>query len=242
MLSYIKVSISNNPYDGSIDIDVEPMLDTVENTFSITVSRRIVDEGSWEDVYTKEILTIEEATFKLKDVLAVCGTNYHYNVEIYEGNSFVESQMYENVRCQFDGLFIGDFNKSYVAGSNFKTDYKVNRIVEYVTTLASKYPFAVSNASVNYITGTSTGLFLPTTPDKRKFERDYYSKYTDEVMSFLSDGGEKILKTHDGHIWYVLIDANPQQVNSGFWGANDIQFSWTEIGEVPVSGMIEVGE
>lgn len=242
MLSYLKASIKSNPYVGSIEIEIAPNKDVFENTFSMTISRRKVEGGSWTDIYNREISSTEEAKMKLIDILAVSGTKYHYNIDIYEGDSFIESQLYEDIQCQLDGLFVGDFNKVYVAGSNFKTDFQVNRIVEYVTTLASRYPYAVSNAAVNYITGTSTALFLPLTEDNRKFERDYYSKYTDEVLSFLRDGNEKILKTHDGHIWYILIDANIQQINSGFWGANDIQFAWTEIGEVPQYGLLEVGE
>ena len=242
MLSLLSVTIANNPYNGSIDIEAKPVASSVENTFSITISRRESSGGAWVDIYKKNIATRKDMNFKLSDILAVCGTYYHYNISVYNGNSLVESQMWENVQCNFDGLFVGDFNKVYVAGSNFKTDYKINRIVEYVTTLASKYPFAVSNADVNYVTGTTTALFLPVTSDGRKFERDWYSKYTDEVMDFLRDGNEKIIKTHDGHIWYVMINGDPQQVNGGYWGANDIQFSWTEIGSVPTSGMLEAGE
>lgn len=242
MLSYIEVSIANNPYSASIEIVSSPSVDSIENTFSIIVSRRKDGDSLWTDMYTREVDTVEDLSFRLIDILTACGTIYHYNIDIYQGETYVESQMYENIKCDFDGLFVGNFNKYYVAGSNFKTDYKVNRSVEYITTLASKYPYAVSNSELNYISGTSTALFLKLTEDNRKFERDYYSKYTDEVMDFIRNGEDKIIKTHDGHIWYVSIDANPQQVNSGFWGANDIQFSWTETGDVPTTGMVEVGE
>lgn len=241
MLNYIKASFANSPGNGSIEIKVSPLVDVIENTLSITISRRDTSGGSWVDVYKKEANTVNDLSFELFDILAVSGAKYHYNVDIYQGNSFVESQLYENVQCYFEGLFVGNFKEFYVAGSNFKTDYKVNRLVEYVTTLSSKYPYAVSNAAVNYITGTSTGLFLETTSDGKKFDRDTYSRMTDKVINFLRNGEDKILKTHDGHVWYVNIDASPQQVNSGFWGVNDIQFSWTEIGEVPKSGMFEVG-
>ena len=240
MLTYINASFENNPKTGTIKINIEPAVEIIENTFSIVISKKNMSRSGeqWKEIYRKEVVSIEDINISAADISVLAGSVYDYNIDIYSGNNLVESQLYSGIRCWFEGLFVGNFNKYYVAGSNFKTDYKKNRSVESVTTLASKYPYIVSNAALNYYTGTSTGMFLQLSEDGKKFMPDTYNAYTNEILEFLCDGTEKIIKTHDGNMWYVSIDANPQIVNTGFWGANEIQFSWTEIGEVPIENIV----
>lgn len=237
MLTYMYVTIKNNPYLGGIEINSIPRVGSIENTFSIKISRRRSDESSWQTIHTIDASSVDDMNFCVLDILVLSGFNYKYSIEVYDGDSLIEGQVYDEVSSWIEGLFVGNFNKSYVAGSNFKTDYKRNILVEYVNTLASRYPFRVQNAETNYCTGTSSGLFLELSPDNKKFLPDKYSKYSREVIDFLCDGADKILKTHDGKMWYVSIDPGAHEVHSGFWGANEIEFAWTEIDDVPIVGV-----
>lgn len=231
------VTIKNNPYLGGIEINSIPMVGSIENTFSIRISRRRSDESSWSTIHSIDVNSVEDMNFSILDILVLSGFNYKYSVEIYDGDSLIEGQVYDEVLSWIEGLFIGNFDKSYVAGSNFKTDYKRNILVEYVNTLASRYPFRVQNAETNYCTGTSSGLFLKLSSNKKKFLPDKNSEYSREVIDFLCDGTNKILKTHDGNMWCVSIDPGVHEVQSGFWGVNEIEFAWTEIDDVPTIGI-----
>ncbi len=134
-----------------------------------------------------------------------------------------------------EALFVGNASKSYVALSNFRTEIARNNSVEYVTTLRSKYPYAVRNGEVNYTTGVSKGLFLRLAPNGRNFLPDYDHSFATEIINFLSDGTPKIVKMLNGQEWYVSIDGNPREIYSEFLGAHEIEFSWTEIGAVPTN-------
>jgi hypothetical protein len=59
-------------------------------------------------------------------------------------------------------------------------------------------------------------------------------EYVNEIIDFLSDGTNKILKTSDGDAWCVSIDSGIQITFDGhFVGSSKIKFNWTEIDEIP---------
>lgn len=241
-LTKINVLVENNPYCGGIEIHSTAVTETLGNINRIVVSRKKAGMTDWNVIHTITVETIDDLSFDLFDILTLAGTTYSYNIDIKNNNSIIEMGMIENVKCTFEGLFVGDFEHQYIAGTNFKTEYSTNQSIEYVETLSSKYPFRVSNSAANYCTGTSSGLFLELTDDKKSFKPDTYHAHTDKVLDFLRDGGTKILKTHDGHGWCVSIDAQPSKVYSDYIGMNAIQFAWTEIDDFPTSGLGTVGD
>lgn len=241
MLTYLSVAIKNNPIRGCIELITTAQKEEVGSATSIVINRKQTDQNQWKVVCKRIISSIEDFNSTMLDLSAISGKYYTYSVDIMNGDNVIESQTYDTVQCKFEGLFIGNENKQYVAGSNFQTDTKRNTEVSYVTTLGSKYPYRVSNGMANYATGSSSGLFLQVTEDGKKFKPDYDHSYSTEILDFLTDGSNKILKTDDGQAWYVSIDddtASP--FNEHFSGMNEVKFSWTEIGEIPEKSVVTV--
>ena len=242
MLTSISVTIENDYINGGVRIKSDSNINEIGDIASVVISRRPVLSSVWTDVYVIEVDSAEDLSFDLLDILTLSGTAYNYNIDLMPAGSIIplESEVFYDIKFKFEGLFVGNFERFYVAGTNFRTETKQNMQVEYVTTLAGKYPYRVCNSDTNYATGTSSGLFLRLTDDKRSFVPDDNHEYSNEVLEFLCDGTSKILKTHDGQMWNVSIDANPNKVYSDYTGMNALQFSWTEIDSVPTSGMIRM--
>lgn len=236
-LSSVTVTIENNPYIGGIEIHSAANATELGNINKLVILRKVGDAAKWNTIASIDVSAVSDLTFNKTDILTLAGEKYSYTVDLKNGDTILETAEVGEVECWFDGLFIGDFEQQYMAGTNFKTDYMTNQSVEYVQTLNSKYPFRVSNGITDYCTGTSEGLFLELTDDKKGFKPDTYHAYTDKVLDFLRDGGTKILKTHDGHGWCVTIDSQPSKVYSDYIGMNAISFKWTEIDDFPTSGL-----
>lgn len=239
MSRYISVEAKNNQYRGGIELISTAITDSIENVTSIKISRKEHGKVGWADVYTIDIENLSDLNFKLFDILTISGKTYSYGFDIMYGNQVIWQESANDVECWFDGLFIGNFDVQYIAGTNFETNARRNNQVEYVTTLAGRTPYRVSNAETNYSTGQSSGLFLKVTEDGKKFIPDYYHDYSKEVLDFLTDGTDKILKTNDGEAWLVSIDSGSSSpFNDHYTGMNSIKFSWTEIGDLPPFGMV----
>ena len=241
MLTYIEVSVSNDPFRGGVTLVSKAKKTSIDEVDSIKIYRK--ENNFSADLVlldTIKVTSVSDLNFKRFDMTAVSGKEYVYVIDVMSADDMmpIEFQQFGVVKCKFDGLFVGDNNKQFLAGVNFKTEVKQNTQVEYVTTLNSKFPFRVSNSITNYSTGASEGLFLKFLEDKKRFIPDYDHSFSKSVIDFLTDGNSKIVKTHDGQIWYVSIDANPIPVYSDYTGMNAVSFNWTEIGDVPQFGMV----
>ena len=239
MLTYINVTVENNQYRGGIEINSVANTENIGDVTSVKIWRKTEGETSWNELHTIEVSSVDDLNFGLFDILSVSGKKYSYGIDVMADNTIVESGLFDDIECDFQGLFIGNFDRQYVAGTNFKVDTTRNTSVEYVVTLSGRTPHSVSNANTNYSSGSASGLFLKLSDDKKKFVPDYDHSYSNEVLDFLTDYSYKILKTHDGQIWYVSIDANPSSpFNEHYTGMNQVQFNWTEVGDLPAFGMV----
>lgn len=241
MLSSISVDIQNNIAYGCVDIVITPTSNNISVPLTLVVKHK-EGNGTAVSIFEKEYTTASSLNVTLRDILTIPQKEYEYTINVMRSNAISETDTIAAGVCELEGLFVGDFEGQYIAQSNYNTTYKRNRDVAYVTTLSSRTPYRVSNSALNYTNGSSSGLFLELTQDGKRFERDLDSSFTTRVIDFLTDGNDKILKTHDGHIWYVSIDDTVSPEDSGYWGANNIAFTWTEIGDVPTSGIAEVGD
>lgn len=232
MLTSISVTARNNPYKCGIVIRSSALVSSLGGSSTISISRRVTGSSAWEMIYISTVSSVSDLSFEFLDITSLSGIIYDYQIEY--GSEF---GTINRVRCWFEALFVGDFEQQFIAQSNYKTETKKNMAVEYVTTLAGKYPYRVSNSNLCYTTGTSAGLFLELGSDGKTLMPDTYHTFSNKVMDFLCNGECKVLKTHDGQGWYVSIDKEPAKVYSDFMGMNAIQFAWTEIGEMPVSGL-----
>lgn len=239
MLTYISVEIENNPYRGGIEIHSTGLKSDVSLINKIRILRKRSGDTGLYEIYSINVNNKSNLSFNLFDITTMSGYTYTYIFDIMRNNTVIESETVNSIESYFEGLFVGNFEKQYIARANFKTETDRNTQVNYVTTLGSRTPYKVSNANSNYSNGTSSGLFLELTPDKKKFVRDYNRSYSNEVIDFLTDGSGKILKTEDGEMWFVGIDEKVStQYNNNIRGVNITQFGWTEIGDVPIFGMV----
>ena len=239
MLTYLSVETKNNPYRGGIEIESTTSKTSIGNVTSIAINRKRYDKTGWISIYTIPVTTVDDLKFNLFDITVLSGKSYYYKIDVMVGNNILESQILDTVDCWFDGLFVGDFNQQFIAGSNFSVDPVRNTQVAYVTTLNSRTPYRISNANTNYSSGSASGLFLKVTADGKKFIPDDDHSYSTSVLDFLTDGEGKVLKTHDGLGWYVSIDESPSSpYNDGYTGMNSIRFNWTEIGDMPLFGVV----
>ena len=238
MLTCIKVSISNNLNRGGIEIKSQSTSVTLNNITSIKILRKEYTGSVWSLIYTVEVSSKNDLNFSLFDILTRSNTRYSYSFDVMSGSSRLESQIFDDIECWFDGLFIGNFEHQYFAFANCETETKRNTQVEYVTTLSGRTPYRVSNANTNYVTGKSSGLFFDLDANDN-FTPDYFHKYSENVVDFLTDGSNKILKTNDGQMWYVSVDdVIDLPFHDRYLGKNEISFSWTEIGYAPLFGMV----
>ena len=239
MLTSIAVTIENDEALGGVVINSETSLESISDMTNISILRRDNIKNEWNEIYNIELSTVDDLEFCIVDVMTRPNVVYAYSVDITNGNSIIESELFTGIKAEFDGMIIANENKSYLAGTEIKIEATRNTECEYVTTLQGRTPYRVSNANSNYVTGEAEGLFLKLTDDKKRFIPDTDMSYAREVIDFLSDGSGKILKTSMGDCWYVSIDTTiTRQFDNRFSGYNIIQFSFTEIGDVPEFGMI----
>lgn len=237
-LTSIELTVKNNEFKGYVEITSIPKAEPAENVAYVIVSRK--QSGSqynYKKIYEKEISGFEDLAFYYNDMTTKSGTSYDYFVELTDSNetgyTTYESDIVSNIECWFDGLFVGDENTQYLAPLDCETSTTRNTQSNYVTTLAGKTPYRISNSNLNYTTGQSSAIFMPLDEEMNPVKQ-YTKEYVEEVVSFLSDGEDKILKTSDGGMWYVSIDPNIQiDFNNHFAGYNRISFDWTEIDEMP---------
>ena len=237
-ITSISITIKNNPTKGFIEFNSQKNTGASDQISYVLISRRVHGEDDYDRIYEKVITNTDQLTFYDFDIGVKCGTSYDYYIELTDSNSIgyttIEFGEILDVECWFDGLFIGNYEKQYMAHLNCKTSTTRNTQVSYVTTIASRTPYRVSNAFTNYVTGQSSGLFAPldqyNQPDPQSTK-----EYINEVVDFLSDGTDKILKTSDGQVWYVSIDSQISVPFDEYYkGSCEISFNWTEIGDVPV--------
>jgi len=238
-LSSISIEIVNNPYKGCIEIKTEQATSELGEIEYLIISRKSDNDSEDIDrILEKKIESLDDLNYIYRDLSSICGVTYTYFVELTDGievgYSILESDTFSGIECVFDGIFVGDENKQYMAILNCSTSIVRNTQQNYVTTLLGRTPYKVSNANVNYTTGQSSGLFVRF-DEYNKPIAEMSNSYRIEVIDFLTDGNDKILKTSNGDVWLVSIDSNVDlNFDDNYSGYNLISFSWTEIGDVPL--------
>lgn len=203
------------------------------------VYRRVHGVGNtYSKIYEKPITSLDDLNVTEKDIISNSGATYDYYIELADSNTseynVLEFDTVSNVESWFQGLFVGNYEKQYVAHLSCSTSVTRNTESKYVTTLLGRTPYVVSNSNLNYSTGSSQGLFSRLDNNNQPIA-ELTDEYRNEVVDFLTDGTDKILKTSTGGIWLVSID--PQiniEPDDNYLGFNIISFDWTEIDDVPI--------
>lgn len=242
-LSSIIINITNDYAKGYMVISSTKKTTVSENINYVLISRRKHGiNNNYEMIYEKAITSPNQLSFTYYDMTTRSGTSYDYYISLADNNTpsrtIIEFGNVNNIECWFDGLFIGNNSKQYLAPLNCSTNTTRNTQANYVTTLSSRTPYRVSNSNVNYTTGQSSALFTPLDANNQPTLQST-KEYIEEVVDFLNDGTEKILKTHDGEMWYVSIDPGVNVSHDDYYtGSSKIDFNWTEIGDVPIKKVV----
>ena len=238
MLTCMNVSITNNHLRGGIEIKSKKTNVLLPNITNVKILRKEYRSVIWTLMYTVDISSADDLNFSLFDILTKSNKRYSYSFDVMSENTILESQIFDGIECWFDGLFVGNFDHQFFAFGNCDTDSRRNTSVEYVETLASRTPYRVANANINYVTGKSSGLFFDIDLNDQ-FVPDYNHEYSENVVDFLTDNTAKILKTSDGQMWYISVDDTVTlPFHDRYIGKNEIEFNWTEIGDIPITGMV----
>lgn len=244
-ISSANIVIENNEYKGGIEIKSTKATNSLGSISYMMIYRSYYNDiDSKVKLYEIALSSANDLTFELLDITSCSNHKYTYYIDLTNNNTstatILQSATISGIVCEFNGMFIGDYDKQYFAQLDVSTNAVQNTQVNYVTTLSSRTPYRVSNANTNYATGQSSGLFFETDANNRLIVRDNRD-YVNEIIAYLMDGNEKILKTSDGDIWYVSIDESASgQFNDRYKGKYEIQFNWTEIGDVPTGKKIGV--
>lgn len=237
MITKIAVTITNNIYLCGLEINSTLTGGSVTGIDKVVIKRQTYGTNTWDEVYSIDVAQSSDLVFDLVDILVKNNTKYKYSIDLKSGETIIESQIYSEIECSFQGMLVATFDTQYVAELDWSVDYNRKTNVAYVNTLSGRTPYRVSNSNNNYCLGKASGIFM-------KFENgalkpDYDHSYTNAVVDFLTDGENKILKTEDGLIWLVSIDEEiTLPFHDRYVGKNAIQFTWTEIGDVPTTGMV----
>lgn len=238
-LTSISFTIENNPYTGSVDWNTENQAVSLGDIGFLSLYRRVHGiNNTYFKIYEKEITSLNDLTIAESDFTAKSGTVYDYYIELTDTNTatatVLEFLTVNGIESWFDGLFIGNYEKQYMAYLDCSTTTKRSVQSEYVTTLNGRTPYVVSNSNINYTTGSSSGLFSRL-DNRNQPIAEMTDSYRDEVVDFLTDGTNKIIKTNTGGMWYVSIDPEVNIENDDrYIGHNIISFNWTEIDDVPL--------
>jgi hypothetical protein len=237
-LTSIDISITNNNLKGYVEINSTKTGSASSAISYVLISRRKHGlQYDYTRIYEKVINNVNQLTFSDNDLSVKSGETYDYYIELTDGISSgyttIEFGEIENVACWFDGLFVGNEDGQYFAPLDCDTTTTRVTQASYVMTLAGRTPYRVSNSSANYTTGQSSGLFVPFDEDNT-IEIQQTKEYIKEVLDFLTDGTEKILKTSAGEAWYVAIDPDVSVTSDDHYiGSSKIEFNWTETGDIP---------
>jgi len=200
---------------------------------ALVIKRRKVGKFDWVALYKKDISAVDDLSFIFVDKTAQSNQEYEYCiVPLMSGDSSEGEYNINTVTSSFDGLFlIGSDNTFNTILDTEITGIKRNKTSSVQATLGRKYPYVISNGSSNYLTGKATGTFIEFIESTCSWDIDNGWRYRQDLMDFLTDGTQKILKYHDGRIWLVNIESDPSEDPDGHEQHVKTSFEFVETGD-----------
>ena len=228
---YLTVMDAN--FDGTLQAgNVGYVLDNIDG---IKIKRRKAEEYDW---ITLDYVSAEDLgttlSFVLNDNLNQNDTEYEYAfVPVFQG---IEGNYITNtIKSKFNGVFICDAESIYKFYTN--VSYGTNERVQQIGVFepfGRKYPVVVSNALLNYETGSFKGDILNNDfLETRKINAKEIVEKRKQIIDFLTNKKAKILKDWNGNFWLIFITDNIQTSyanNSGMSMIN-VDAEWTEVGD-----------
>lgn len=228
---YLTVMDAN--FDGTLQAgNVGYALDNIDG---IKIKRRKVEEYDW---ITLDYVSVEDLgttlSFVLNDNLNQNDIEYEYAfVPVSQG---IEGNYITNtIKSKFNGVFICDAESIYKFYTN--VSYGTNERVQQIGVFepfGRKYPVVVSNALLNYETGSFKGDILNNDfLETRKINAKEIVEKRKQIIDFLTNKKAKILKDWNGNFWLIFITDNIQTsyANNSGMSIINVDAEWTEIGD-----------
>lgn len=207
---------------------------TLDQIEGIKIKRRKTTDYEWITINYIPVEDLsQDLSFSFNDNTAQSGVEYEYAfvpiLSEIEGNYITNT-----ILSKFEGVFICDFDTIYKFYAN--VSYGANQRVQKVGVFepfGKQYPVIVSNALINYETGTFSGMVLPNDYlENHNLDSLNMVQERKDLLDFLTNKKAKILKDWNGNIWLMIIVNSPSvsfERNSSMSLAN-VSASWAEIG------------
>lgn len=227
-LTIMNANFNGNLKAGNIDF-------VAEQVTGIRIKRRIKGTFNWLTLAEIPINNISDFSFIKHDNLNAYGVEYEYSFVPYINETelnYITNEIYS----EFNGVFICDSNTifKYYVDVKFNS-FNRNNSATVFTPLGRKYPIVVSNALLNYTTGSLSGTIIT--------EEDLYNNFFDvvkekdyrnELLDFLLNKKAKVLKSWNGDSFLMIVVDSPSisYHNDAGQAIADVTFKFAEIGDV----------
>ena len=244
-------------FDTIIDVDFDGNIsggnigEVAGNITAVRIKRRELGEFEWTTIREIQINDPSELTFIINDYLNLNDRTYEYAfVPIMEGTEgeYIIDQVFSEFRgvfiCDVDDIFKHYFQVQY--GNSTR-----NQSVGVYQTFNRQYPTIITNAALNYLTGSLSGKIMPEDfLDNRTVDREQIRIRTNLLLNFLTNKKPKLIKDWNGNAWLCYITGNPSVTydNNYGMGVTTVDTAWTEIGnptnksDLYAAGMIPTEE
>ena len=208
--------------------------DVASEIDGLKIKRRKVGEFDWITLKYISVENLDNFSFSFNDNLNQSNVEYEY--ALVPVSSDVEGNyITERIKSKFNGVFICDIDTIYkfYAGVEYGTLNRVQKVGVFEP-MGRKYPVVVSNALINYETGSFEGTILPKDYDiNHKLDNLAMVKERKDLLDFLTNKKAKILKDWNGNIWLMIVTDNPtiDFLSGSSMSLANLNATWTEIGD-----------
>lgn len=201
----------------------------------IRIKRRIEGTFDWLTLAEIPVNNISDFSFIKHDNLNAYGVTYQYSFVPYINETelnYITNEIYS----EFNGVFICDNQTifKYYTGVKFNS-FNRNNSASVFTPLGRKYPIVVSNALLNYTTGSVSGTIITEEDLQNNFFNVVKEKqYRDQLLDFLLNKKAKVIKSWNGETYLMMVIDSPAIAhrNEAGQAIADVSFKFAEIGDV----------
>lgn len=147
-----------------------------------------------------------------------------------------ESELYTSasVSPTLRGIVItASDGESYFSELNWDISLTHNITRVAVTTLASRYPFVISNTPNDFDSGSVSALFLEFDSERCDYINEQTWEYRKQVEKFLTKFQPILIRAEDGRAWIAAVVNNTISYSKNSALHNVVtQFEWNEIGDI----------
>lgn len=226
-------------YDTIMDADFNGSTSAGNVDFTLAqitgfkIKRRVVGSFDWVTLVELPVATLADLSLSFNDNLNSNYVDYEYAL-VPMLNEIEGDYITNEIISQFDGVFICDLDTVYkfYAGVEYGSGSRVQKVGVFEP-MGRVTPIVVSNALINYETGSVQGTVLPsdygTTGNAQPVAMVQERK---QLLDFLTNKKAKVLKDWWGNAWLMVVIDSPgitYKSGSGM-GIADVTFNYVTLG------------